>query len=125
MQQNVRNIHNNGIPILAGTDAFTGSYYPVTLPFGLTLHDELKNFVDIGFSPAEALRAATIVPALAHGLSNRGRIASGLRADMVLLEPDADPLKNIGDTKKIARVWNGGVEYTGTLKNVQNSTSTG
>lgn len=58
-------------------------------------------------------RSATLVPALAHGLVRRGVIAPGMRADLVLLRPDADPINgNISDTRKIARVWNAGIEYT-------------
>ena len=75
VQENVRNIYNHGIPVLAGTDSVLGSYYPVSLAFGQTLHEELQNLVDIGLSPAEALRAATIVPAKAHGLDDRGHLA--------------------------------------------------
>nr|POE49754.1 hypothetical protein CFP56_74592 [Quercus suber] len=116
VQDNVRALRNYSIPVLAGTDAFEGDLYPVRMPFGLTLHEELQNLVDIGFTTADALRAATLVPAMAHGLVDRGRLAAGMRADFVLLEPGADPLRNITETLKIAKVWNGGVEYTGALK---------
>lgn len=118
VQENVRRLHEHGTPVLAGTDSSMGGYYPVSLPFGQCLHEELHNFVNasIGFTAAETLRAATIVPAEQHDLNDRGRIAPGLRADLLLLEPGADPLKDVRDAKKIARVWTAGVEYKGELK---------
>lgn len=111
VQDNVRALHSHGLPVLAGTDASV-AIYSVSLPFGTTLHSELQNLVEIGFTPAEALRSATLVPSLVHGLSDRGVIAPGRRADLLLLQPDADPLQNITNTRKIARVWNGGIPYT-------------
>lgn len=124
VQENVRRLHERGVPVLAGTDSFQGSLYPVDLPFGKCLHQELHNFVNasVGFSPAESLRAATIVPAMAHDLADRGSIAPGMRADLLLLEPTANPLEDIRDTEKIAKVWTAGVEYAGKLKIVTNST---
>jgi imidazolonepropionase-like amidohydrolase len=82
-----------------------------TSPFGWTLHNELMNLVDAGLSPAEALRAATELAAQKHQLADRGRIEPGMRADLVLLQPGANPLMNITDTRKIAKIWVGGFEY--------------
>ena len=41
---------------------------------------------------AEALRMASAYPARAMGLSDRGRLAPGLRADLVLLDAGLDPI---------------------------------
>jgi len=92
-----------GMPILAGTDANATAGAPYAPPFGESLHDELGLLVSAGLSPAEALDAATSVPADRFGLSERGRIAPGLRADLVLL--DEDPLVDISATRSIRAVW--------------------
>ena len=60
-----------------------------------------------GFSPAAALAAATSAPAHAFGLMDRGRIAPGLRADMVLI--GGNPVADITATRQIEAVWKGGV----------------
>lgn len=109
VQNNVRAMHEAGIPILAGTDAI-GVNPPFNLPFGLTLHMELEKFVEVGFTPAEALRAATLLPAMLHDVPDRGVIAPGKRADLVLL--NSNPLDDITNTRDIAKVWIGGIEYT-------------
>ncbi|HEU5432653.1 MAG TPA: CIA30 family protein, partial [Thermomicrobiales bacterium] len=54
-----------------------------------------------------ALAAATSVPAARFGLADRGRIAPGLRADLVLV--DGDPTTDITKTRSIVAVWKRGV----------------
>lgn len=96
-------LHAAGMPILAGTDANAVPASPASPPFGESLHQELELLVDAGLSPAEALEAATSAPADHFELSDRGRVAPGLRADLVLL--DADPLREISATRRILGVW--------------------
>ena len=112
--QNVQNMRDAGIPLLVGTDAIPSGGLlgaQVQHPLGSTVHDELEVFVkQIGFRPAEALRAATLLPTILHKLPDRGQIAEGKRADLLLL--NSDPLKNISATRDISRVWNGGIEFT-------------
>lgn len=79
------------------------------IPHGLSLHRELANFVEGGFTPLEALRSATSIPAKAQNLYDRGAIAPGKRADLILL--NSDPFVNITNTRDIARIWIGGLEY--------------
>jgi imidazolonepropionase-like amidohydrolase len=81
-------MHKAGVPVVAGTD---GS--------GLELVRELELYVnDAGFTPAEALAAATIVPArLVKADGRTGSIAVGKAADLVLV--DGDPSKRIGDLR--------------------------
>lgn len=110
VKKNVAAVYAKGIPILAGTDATT-SYAGQAVPFGSSLHYELWHLYEAGLPTTEILRAATVNPVLAHSLGNRGAIAPGMRADLVLLQPDADPIKAINDTMKISRVWNGGLEF--------------
>jgi imidazolonepropionase-like amidohydrolase len=80
-------LHKAGVPIVAGTD---GS--------GLELVRELELYVEAGFTPAEALRAATLDPAHLVGADQRtGSITVGKAADLVLVE--GDPSKTIGDLR--------------------------
>ncbi|KAL1597719.1 hypothetical protein SLS60_008205 [Paraconiothyrium brasiliense] len=101
-------LHKAGVPILTGTDANTQSGVPATVPFGTSLHDELENLVEAGMSNIEALLAATVKPARAFGLWDRGTILAGMRADLVLV--GGDPLQDIKNTRDIRRVWIGGVQ---------------
>jgi imidazolonepropionase-like amidohydrolase len=93
-----------GVPILAGTDAPN----PGT-SHGSSLHRELELLVQAGLSPEAALRAATSVPARVYGLRDRGRIAAGLRADLVLVS--GDPTRDITATRDIVTVWKRGTRF--------------
>lgn len=94
----VRTLHKAHVPILTGTDTPMPLVYP-----GSSLHKELELLVDCGLSAAEAIRAATIAPAEFLGLGESyGSIATGKRADLVLLE--ADPLSDIRHTQRIRAV---------------------
>jgi imidazolonepropionase-like amidohydrolase len=97
----VRRLRDAGVPILAGTDAPN----PGTA-HGVSLHRELELLVRAGLSPLEALRAATSAPARAFRLADRGRIAVGLRADLLLV--DGDPTTDILATRAIRTVWKQG-----------------
>jgi imidazolonepropionase-like amidohydrolase len=74
---------------------------------GITLHHELALLVRAGLSPAGALAAATSVPARLFGLADRGGIARGLRADLLLV--DGDPCADITATRNIVAVWRNGI----------------
>ncbi|HST07899.1 MAG TPA: amidohydrolase family protein, partial [Gemmatimonadaceae bacterium] len=98
----VRRLNRVGVPILAGSDSPNPFVYP-----GFSLHDELALLVRAGLTPAEALRTATINPARFLGLTDSlGTVAVGKVADLVLL--DANPLADIGNTKRIRAVIQGG-----------------
>ena len=95
-----------GVEILAGTDAaHVGAY---GMAHGASLHDELRLLVRAGLSPAEALASATALPAARFGLSDRGRIRPGARADLILV--DGDPTRDIGATLSLRAVWREGVQ---------------
>lgn len=101
-RQLVRSIRQNHVSILAGTDS-SGTLEEKGDPAGISLHDELALLVDAGFSPSEAVRAATLNPALFLGLSDSlGTIEAGKTASMVLLE--ANPLQGIRNTERIVAV---------------------
>ncbi|QCO66904.2 amidohydrolase family protein [Luteimonas yindakuii] len=99
--ESVRLLHAAGVDILAGTDAPN----PGTA-HGASLHGEMALLVRAGLGNAQALAAATALPARRFGLSDRGRIAPGLRADLVLV--DGDPLADITATRAIVTVWKNG-----------------
>jgi imidazolonepropionase-like amidohydrolase len=101
-EDNVRRLADAGITLLAGTDAPN----PGTV-FGASLHRELELLVRCGISPAQALAAATAEPARVFGLADRGRVAAGQRADLVLVS--GDPLTDITATRAIERIWRGGI----------------
>jgi imidazolonepropionase-like amidohydrolase len=98
----VPSIRQNHVSILAGTDS-SAVLEQKGDPPGTSLHDELALFVDAGFAPSEALRAATLNPALFLGLSDsQGTIEAGKVANLVLLQ--ANPLEDIRNTGRIVAV---------------------
>jgi imidazolonepropionase-like amidohydrolase len=90
-----------GVPILAGTDAPN----PGTA-HGASLHRELELLVRSGMTPIEALASATAVPAKTFHLDDRGQIAAGKRADLVLVK--GNPTEDIKSTREIIAVWKTG-----------------
>ena len=105
----VKELHEAGVPVLAGTDANDTGGVPASPPFGESLHHELELLVNAGLSNVEALRAATVLPARHFGLADRGAVEPGKRADLLLLS--GDPVADITATRRIQRVWCAGVEY--------------
>lgn len=95
-----------GKVVLAGTDANDDPTTPYRPEHGKSLHEELERLVRAGLSPVDALRSTTSEAARVFGLSDRGTIAAGLRADAVLV--DGDPTTDISTTRNIAGVWIGG-----------------
>jgi imidazolonepropionase-like amidohydrolase len=91
-----------GVEFLAGTDVLNPYCFP-----GFSLHDELGLLVQAGLTPMEALQAATLNPARFLGKEKEiGTVEKGKIADLLLLE--ADPLADIGNTRKIDAVVFGG-----------------
>jgi imidazolonepropionase-like amidohydrolase len=102
----VRALAAAGVDLLAGTDASMAETFFGGLAHGASLHHELQYLVAAGLTPAQALRAATATTARRFGLGDRGRIAEGLRADLLLV--DGDPTTNIGDTLNTRAIWRRG-----------------
>jgi imidazolonepropionase-like amidohydrolase len=101
-------LHTAGVDILAGTDVSEPLPMLGGLAHGASLHHELQLLVTAGLTPIDALRAATATPARRFGLSDRGRIVVGARADLLLV--DGDQTRTISDTLSIRAVWRRGVQ---------------
>ena len=102
----VATFHRARAVILAGTDSNDDLTAPYQVAHGESLHAELERLVDAGLTPAEALRGATSLAAGTFGLTDRGVITPGRRADLVLV--DGDPTQDISATRNIRGVWIGG-----------------
>ena len=101
----VATMHRAGVRILVGTDAPLRNSPP-----GFGVHEELVLLARGGLSPYDIIRAATWEPARYFGmLDSAGTIATGRFADLVLL--DANPLRDIGNTRRIAAVVSNGQLY--------------
>src|SRR5262249_59361462 len=71
-------LHRAGVPVVVGTDQAVA---------GHSVHRSMELFVEAGFTPMEALQAATLVPAKAMGIEKEtGTIEPGKRADLVILD---------------------------------------
>ena len=100
MVEFVGRAYRAGVPVVAGTDE---------LP-GFTLQRELELYVRAGLTPAQALQVATWNGAkYARVLEDRGSVAVGKRADVILV--DGDPTANISDIRKVALVLKDGNAY--------------
>ncbi|MEU1621127.1 amidohydrolase family protein [Streptomyces sp. NPDC005722] len=101
-EENVGRLAGAGVTILAGTDAPN----PGTV-FGASLHRELELLTRCGLTPAQALDAATAAPARVFALADRGLVAPGRRADLLLVS--GDPLTDVTGTRAVERIWRAGV----------------
>ncbi|WKG12991.1 amidohydrolase family protein [Nocardia sp. PE-7] len=87
-----------GVKIAVGTDA-------PAIPHGRNA-DELVALVDRGMSPLAVLRAATVTAAELIDVTDRGRLAEGLLADIIAVP--GDPLQDITVTQRVRFVMKGG-----------------
>jgi imidazolonepropionase-like amidohydrolase len=94
-------MHRAGVPIVAGTD--------VAVP-GFSIYREIELYVKAGFTPMEALQAATILPARVMKIDGEsGSVEVGKRADLDIL--DANPLYDIHNIRTVRTVLANGVLY--------------
>ncbi len=93
-------LYDGGIPIIPGTDALAG----------YTLHHELQLYARAGIPAPQVLRMATLDSAHVSGAeADRGVIAQGKLADMILI--DGDPAVRMSDLDRIRLVLKGGRVY--------------
>jgi imidazolonepropionase len=94
-----RALVDSGAAIALATDFNPGSAFCESLPVVCTLA-----CTQLGLTPEEALAASTVNAAHVLGLNDRGRLAPGLRADLVLLDA--------GDWRHLAYHFAGAVVHT-------------
>ena len=102
----VEALREAGVDLLVGTDVSQPMPFLGGMAHGASVHHEMQYLVRAGLTPCEALRAATSTSARRFGLLDRGRIAPGARADLLLV--DGDPTRTISDTLSIRAVWRRG-----------------
>ncbi|MGX7926324.1 amidohydrolase family protein [Tsuneonella sp. HG094] len=119
MRSNIGRLRKAGIPIGVGSDAGIGGVY-----HGQSAVRELWWLAQLGLTPAEALVAGTRASAeIINVDGDRGTIAPGKRADLVLI--DGEPDRRIDDIWKVARVWQSGREMPlGELKAFREAATT-
>jgi imidazolonepropionase-like amidohydrolase len=97
-----RLMHEAGVPLIAGSDAGIFTNIP-----GSELTRELELLVKAGLTPFEALAAATVKAGPPVGLPDRGQIAPGYRANLILVS--GDPLTNVSVVENPEAVMIGGI----------------
>ncbi|WP_156096266.1 amidohydrolase family protein [Amycolatopsis jejuensis] len=102
-------LHAAGVDLLAGTDASIPVPSHGGVAHGASVHHELALLTEAGLSPSAAFTAATATPARCFGLTDRGRIAPGLRADLLLM--DGDPFTTISDSLSVTAIWRRGTRH--------------
>jgi imidazolonepropionase-like amidohydrolase len=98
--RNLKKLNDAGVRIGFGTDSGTTVGWPA--------HEELTDMVTAGMTPAQVLTAATKTAAEILKMDQLGTLAAGKSADFIVL--DANPLDNITNSRKIARVYLRGKE---------------
>ena len=100
LQEILKLYQKAGGKVLAGSDTL------VSVP-GLSLQRELLFFVDAGFTPAQAISAATRDNAEFLGMGGQlGIIAPGKLADILIV--DANPLDDVRNTQRVSMVLKDG-----------------
>lgn len=99
--ENVRRLRTAGVRLIAGTDAPNAG-----TASGLSLHHEFHLLMRAGLTVHEVLKAATSSGVAAFGIDDRGRIAPGLVADLLLIDGDLEV--EIGNSTQVVAIWKDG-----------------
>lgn len=97
----IKLLHEAGIPIVAGTDPPN-----LGINYGTDLYEELQLLSEAGLSNLEVLKSATSNTAISFKLTKRGFVKPGYLADLILL--DSSPIENINNIASINRIWKQG-----------------
>jgi imidazolonepropionase-like amidohydrolase len=108
-KQNLKALHDAGVRVGFGSDSGVGLRIP-----GVAEHRELALMVEAGLSPMQAITAATANAAALLKLDDRGVLAAGKLADLVVL--DGDPTADIANTTRIHTVWHRGKKAAGPVE---------
>jgi imidazolonepropionase-like amidohydrolase len=108
-KQNLKVVHDAGVRVGFGSDSGVGLRIP-----GVAEHLELALMVEAGLTPTQAITNATSNAAALLKLDDRGVLASGKLADLVVLE--GDPTADITNSRKIHAVWHRGKKAAGSIE---------
>ena len=108
-KQNLKAIFDAGVPIGMGSDSGVGLRI-----LGVAEHLELALMVEAGLTPGQAITVATSKSAALLKLEDRGVLAPGKLADLVVL--DADPTADIVNTRRVHAVWHRGKKAAGSIE---------
>jgi imidazolonepropionase-like amidohydrolase len=108
-KQNLKALHDAGVQIAFGSDSGVGLRIP-----GVAEHLELALMVEAGLTPMQAINNATSKAAALLKLDDRGVLAAGKLADLVVLE--GDPTADISNSRKIHAVWHRGKKAAGPVE---------
>jgi predicted amidohydrolase YtcJ len=100
--KNVKTLFDAGVNVGFGTDSGATPLRNA----GFAEHRELKLLTDSGLTPVQAIQTATRNAAALLHLDDRGVIAPGKLADLLLV--DGDPSKDISAIDNIDTVWRRG-----------------
>ena len=108
-KQNLKALHDAGVRIGFGSDSGVGLRIP-----GVAEHRELALMIEAGLTPMQAITVATSNTAALLKLDDRGVLAAGKLADLVVL--DGDPTADISNTKRVHAVWHRGRKAAGPVE---------
>lgn len=101
----LKRLYDAKIPLLTGTDPPN-----LNINYGTDLYQEMKLFGEAGIPNLEVLKCATSNISKAFGIKDSGKIKSGFKADMILI--DGNPVENIADIANINTIWKNGKVLT-------------
>ncbi len=103
LQRSLAKLNAAGVRIILGSDTGLEDHI-----FGYAEQKELELMAAAGMTPSQVIVAATSRAAEFLGLADVGTLAPGKRADFLVL--DANPLDDIVNTRRIAKMYLAGAE---------------
>jgi imidazolonepropionase-like amidohydrolase len=110
-ERNLKTLYDSGVHIGFGTDSGATA---LRVP-GFAEHRELELLVDSGLTPLQAINLATAQSAALLHLDDRGVVAPGKLADLIVV--DGNPALHIEDVHNIVAVWHRGKMVSGGVQN--------